>query len=83
MDLWKYGQIWTLEKSLNIKWSRFLKKDSLYEFIILCFIIYWVPITNLECELIFNFVMFQSNDQSLFFYFKSPILLKNDFFINK
>jgi hypothetical protein len=50
MDLWKYGQIITIQKSLIIKRLSFLKKDSSYEFIILYYIIYWVPITNLECE---------------------------------
>jgi hypothetical protein len=35
MDLWKYGQILTIQKSLTIKWLRFSKNDSSYEFIIL------------------------------------------------
>jgi hypothetical protein len=26
MDLWKYDQIWTIQKSLTIKWLRFSKK---------------------------------------------------------
>jgi hypothetical protein len=26
MDLWKYGQIWTIQKSLTIKWLRFSNK---------------------------------------------------------
>jgi hypothetical protein len=42
MDLWKYGQIWTIQKSLTIKWLGFQRKDSWYEFIILYFIIYWI-----------------------------------------
>jgi hypothetical protein len=50
MDLWKYGQILTIQKSLTIKWLRFSRKDSSYEFIILYYIIYWVPITNLKCD---------------------------------
>jgi hypothetical protein len=50
MDLWKYGQILTIQKSLAIKWLRLSKKDSSYEFIILYYIMCWVPITNLECE---------------------------------
>jgi len=45
MDLWKYGQILTIQKSLT-----FQKKYSSYEFIFLHYIIYWVPITNFECE---------------------------------
>jgi hypothetical protein len=45
MDLWKYSQILTIQKSLTIK-----IKDSSYEFIILYYIIYWVPVMNLECE---------------------------------
>jgi hypothetical protein len=40
MDLWKYGQILTIQKSLTIKWLRFSKKKSSYEFIILYYIIY-------------------------------------------
>jgi len=40
MDLWKYGQNLTIQKSLTTKWSRFSKKDSSYEFIILYYIIY-------------------------------------------
>jgi hypothetical protein len=31
----------------------------------------------------FHFVMFQSNDQSIFFDFKNLLLLTNEFFINK
>jgi hypothetical protein len=50
MDLWKYGQILTIQKSLTIKWLRFSKTNSSYEFIILYYIIYWILITNLECE---------------------------------
>jgi hypothetical protein len=37
MDLWKYGQILTIQKSLIIKWLRFLKKRFLiwiYHFIL-------------------------------------------------
>jgi hypothetical protein len=40
MYLWKYGQILTIQKSLAIKWLRFLKNNSSYEFIILYYIIY-------------------------------------------
>jgi hypothetical protein len=50
LDLWKYGQILTIQKSLAIKQLRFSKKDSSYEFIILYYNICWVLITNLECE---------------------------------
>jgi hypothetical protein len=50
MDFWKYGQISTIQKSLTIKQLRFSKKNPSYEFIILYYIMYWVPITNLECE---------------------------------
>jgi hypothetical protein len=41
MDVWKYGQILTIQKSLTIK-----------HFIILYYITYWIPITNLEGDLI-------------------------------
>jgi len=51
MDLWKYGQILTIQKSLTIKQLRFSRIDSSYELIILYYIIYhWIPMTNLECE---------------------------------
>jgi hypothetical protein len=50
MDLWKYGQILTIQKSLIIKRLKFSKKDYSYKFIILYYIIYWALITNLECE---------------------------------
>jgi hypothetical protein len=52
MDLWKYGQILTIQKSLIINQLIFQKKNFSYEFFILYYIIYWIPITNLECELI-------------------------------
>jgi hypothetical protein len=55
MDLWKYGKIFTIQKSLIIKQLKFSKKDSIYEFIILYYIIYWILITNLKCELILFF----------------------------
>jgi hypothetical protein len=50
MDLWTYDQILTIQKSLTIKQLRFQKKDYSYEFIILYYIMYWVPITNLKYE---------------------------------
>jgi hypothetical protein len=51
MDLWKHGQILIIQKSLIIKWLKFFfKNNSSYEFVILYYIIYWIPITNLECE---------------------------------
>jgi hypothetical protein len=50
MDLWKCGQILTVQKSLTIKRLRFQTKKISYEFFILYYIIYWVLITNLECE---------------------------------
>jgi hypothetical protein len=64
MDVWKYDQILTIQKSLTIKWLIFSKKDFSYEFIILYYIINWVPITNLECESIkkIHFVMVQLDD---------------------
>ncbi len=55
MDLWKYGQILIIQKSLIIIQLNFQIKDSSYEFIILYYIIYWIPITNLECESIHIF----------------------------
>jgi hypothetical protein len=57
-------------------------KDSSYEFIILYYIIYWVPITNWNVNQykFFHFMMVQSNDQSNFFDLKSPLLLTNEFF---
>jgi hypothetical protein len=39
MDLWKYGQMLTIQKSLYIKWSRFSKKKSfvwIYHFVLHC-----------------------------------------------
>jgi len=53
MDLWKYGEILTIQKSLTI----FQRKDSSYEFIILYYIIYWIQIKNLECESMLIFLM--------------------------
>jgi hypothetical protein len=50
MDLWKYDQILTIQKPLVIKRLKFSNKRLFIEFIILYNIIYWVPITNLECE---------------------------------
>jgi hypothetical protein len=50
MDLWKYGQILTIQKSLVIKRLRFSKKRFFIWVIILYYIIYWIPITNLERE---------------------------------
>jgi hypothetical protein len=52
INLWKYDQILIIQKSLTIEQLKFHRKDSSYEFIILYYIIYWVLITNLECELI-------------------------------
>jgi len=46
-DLWKYGQILTIQKSLAIKQLRFSKKIF---FIQVYHLIYGVPIKNLECE---------------------------------
>jgi hypothetical protein len=40
MDLWKYGQILTIQKSLIIKQLKFSKKYSSYEFIIMYYITY-------------------------------------------
>ncbi len=50
MDLWKYDQILTIQKSLTIKQVRFSKKRFFIWIIIFYYITYWVPITNLECE---------------------------------
>jgi hypothetical protein len=55
MDLWKYGQILTIQNSLIIKRLKFSKTISSYEFIILYYIIYLVSITNMECESIWKF----------------------------
>jgi hypothetical protein len=40
MDLWQYGQILTIQKSLAIKQLRFSRKKISYEIIILYYIIY-------------------------------------------
>jgi hypothetical protein len=40
MDLWKYGQILTIQKSLIINWLIFYKKRF---FIWVYYIIYWSP----------------------------------------
>jgi len=55
MELWKYGQILTIQTSLIIKWLRFFKNKNSHEFIILYYIIYWVQIKNLEYESVYFF----------------------------
>jgi hypothetical protein len=52
MDLWKYGQILTIQKtSLTIKWLRFSKKRFLiWVYHLVLHYIYWVPKTNLKNE---------------------------------
>jgi hypothetical protein len=77
MDLWKYGQILTIQKSLTIKQLRFSKK----RFFI--WIYHLVLHYILNPNKIFHFVMFQSNNQFIFFNFQNPLLLTNDFFNNK
>jgi hypothetical protein len=50
MDLWKYGQSSTIQKSLTIKFLRFKKKRFFIWVYHLVLHYNWVPITNLECE---------------------------------
>ncbi len=40
MDLWKYGQILTIQKSLAIKWLRFSKKKILHMSLSSCITLY-------------------------------------------
>jgi hypothetical protein len=63
MDLWKYGQIVTIQKSLIIKWLRFSKKRFLiwvYHFV-LCHILnpnnkfgMWINIIFFICDVLFK-----------------------------
>jgi hypothetical protein len=55
MDLWEYGQILTIQKSLTTRRSRFSKQRFLIWVYHLYYVIYWVSITNLECESIQKF----------------------------
>jgi hypothetical protein len=57
MDLWKYGQILTIQKSLTIKWLKFSKNKFFM----------WV----------YHHVLHYICD------FKSPLLLTNEFVVNK
>ncbi len=86
IDLWIYGQIWTIKKSLIIKWLRFSKK----RFIIRIYHFLFHHILNPDKKFgmwinikFFHFVIFQLDDQSIFFNFKTPLLLVNEFLINK
>jgi hypothetical protein len=67
MDLWKYGQILIIQKSLTI--TSYIESQE--------------RIWNVNQYKCFHFVMFQSDDQFIFFNFKSPLLLTNVFFISK
>jgi hypothetical protein len=85
MDLWKYGQILTIQKSLTIKRLRFSKK----RFFIWVYhlVLHYILSPNNKFGMLINmnffcFVMFQLDDQSIFFDFKSP-LLPIYFVINK
>jgi hypothetical protein len=86
MDLWKYGPIWTIQKSLTIKWLSFSKKSFMiwvYHFV---FHQILNPNNNFGLWIniiFFHFLMFQSDDQSLCFDFKSSLLLRNEILINK
>jgi hypothetical protein len=83
MDLWKYCQILTIQKSLTIKWLRFLKKRFLIWIyhLVLDHILSPNNKFGMQINIIFfYFVMVQLDDQSMVFYFKSPLLLTNDFF---
>jgi hypothetical protein len=84
MDLWKYSQFFSIQKSLTIEWLWFSKKRFfIWVYLVLHYMLN--PNNNLECESIFFFylVMFQLDNQSIFFNFKSPLLLTNEFCINK
>jgi hypothetical protein len=58
MNLWKYDQILTIQKSITIKRLRFSNKIFFIWICHLYYIIYWVPITNFECESKFFFFNF-------------------------
>jgi hypothetical protein len=84
MDLWKYGQILTIQKFLVIKRLRFSKN------IFFIWIYHFVPhyilnLNNKKCESIIlkKICDVSLDNKSIFFNFKSPLLLTNDLFINK
>jgi hypothetical protein len=83
--IWKYGQILTIQKSLIIKQLRFSKKRFFIWVYHLVLHYILSPNNNfgMWINIIFHFVMFQSNNHSMFFYFKSPLLLTNEIFITK
>jgi len=82
MDLWKYGPILTIEKSITIIWLNFHGKDFLFEFLISYYNLYWITITHLEWKSIqfSHFLILNLADQSLFLDFKSSLLLTYYFF---
>ncbi len=78
MDLWKYGQILTIQKSLTIEWLGFFKKSFLIW--VYHLLLHYVLSPNNKFGMwiniyIFHFVMFELHDQSIFLNFKSPLLL--------
>jgi hypothetical protein len=85
MDLWKYVQILIVQKSLIIKQLRFSKNIFFIWVYHLVFhhILSPKQIWNMNQYKIFHFVMFQLDDLSIYFDFKSPLLLQMSFFINK
>jgi hypothetical protein len=86
MDLWKYGHILTIEKSITIIWLKF----SWEGFFIWVFHLIFEPILNhyktfkMEINTIcLHFLILNVVDQSLFLDFKSPLLLVDEFFFQK
>jgi hypothetical protein len=69
MNLWKYGQILTIQNSLIIKRLRFSKKKISHMNLSSCITSYiefqW-QIWNVNQYNFFHFVMFQSSNQSIF-----------------
>jgi len=84
INLWKYGQILTIQKSLTIKWLRFSKRR--FMICVYHFVFHHILSPNnkfgMWINIFFHFVIFQLDDQSIFFNFKSSLLLANEFFIS-
>jgi hypothetical protein len=57
-ELWKYGSILTVQKSLSKVWLWFFKENFHIKIIIGCYTIYWNLIDNLEWNSIWTFLFF-------------------------
>jgi len=81
MDLWKYGQILTIQKFLTIKQLRFSKKRFLIwvYHIVLHYILNPNNKFGMWINIIIPFCDVPINNQSIFFDFENPLLLTNEF----